>query len=74
MLTDDILFLYRVAVNDTVLQEQIGMLTELKQLSLLGCHQITDHGLQHLLNSMASLKVLDISSCRSVIMSSEPLS
>lgn len=55
----------RVAVSDTVLEEQISKLSQLRHLSLLGCHQMTDLGLQHLLNAVTSLRTLDISSCRS---------
>lgn len=57
--------LRRVAVNDTAVREQLCKLTSLKQLSLLGCHNITDTGLCHLAQTAAQLQVLDISSCRS---------
>lgn len=61
--------LCRVAVNDTVLVDQIKELTNLSQLNLLGCHQISDHGLKQLLQAVPGLTFLDISSCRCAVFS-----
>ena len=54
----------RTAVTDTALKDHVCKLLCLKQLSIMGCHQVSDSGIRHLTAAATELTMLDISSCR----------
>lgn len=56
----------RTAVTDTALKDHVCKLLCLKQLSIMGCHQVSDSGIRHLTAAASELTMLDISSCREV--------